>query len=274
MRISAFRLQTTVNKRLELHALMAGPSLCRLPLDHHEYWCFLTAATCFFLHYSIWSIELVSWDVSQTQCQYLHLEYLPTETWVSFLCAASLPPFWQKQNLQLVCAFMSVTLTAATTSPRIQTTLRICTCLCTCRCVDASLLCSLDTWILYTLHSSCNLSVCFLEVVPTHLVRSPLLLGFHFSQKAASNHLHPRVPPASLRTAPAIWALPGLIYGVWRPRLFWTVRAAAVVCGLWAAGSISVVKETGDHYKRAESDYFIFQRKKSLLGLCLRCWAF
>lgn len=99
---------------------------------------------------------------------------------------------------------------------------------CVCR---GFLLCSLDVWILNTV-----------EIIATHLVCSPLLLGFHFSQEAAAHHLHPRIPPATLRTAPAIWALPGLVYGVWRPRLLWAVGAAAVVCGLWAAGSISAVK--------------------------------
>lgn len=97
-----------------------------------------------------------------------------------------------------------------------------------------SLLCSLDVWILNT----CNT----VEISPTHLVCSPLLLGFHFSQEAAAHHLHPRVPPATLRTAPAIWTLPGLVYRVWRPRLLRAVGAAATVCVLWAARSVSAVK--------------------------------
>lgn len=86
------------------------------------------------------------------------------------------------------------------------------------------------------------LSVFTVWITPPYLVRSPLLLGFHFCQEAAAHHLQPRVPPSSLRTAPAVWPLPGLIYGVWRPQLLWTVRAAAVVRVLRAAGGISAVK--------------------------------
>lgn len=103
-----------------------------------------------------------------------------------------------------------------------------------CRRVWVLLVGSLELWILNT----CNT----VELGPTHLVCSPLLLGFNFSQEAAAYHLHPRVPPATLRTAPAIWALPGLVYRVWRPRLLRAVGAAATVCVLWAARSVSAVK--------------------------------
>lgn len=147
-------------------------------------------------------------------------------TRASFLLPSLLTPtlfFWQKQNL-LLCPNAD-SCTGQPANARAWARARVC---------RYFLLCSLDVWILNT----CNT----VEIIATHLVCSPLLLGFHFSQEAAAHHLHPRVPPATLRTAPAIWALPGLVYGVRRPRLLWAVWAAAVVCGLWAAGSISAAK--------------------------------
>lgn len=72
-----------------------------------------------------------------------------------------------------------------------------------------------------------------------HLVCSPLMFCFHLCQEATSHHLHSSVPLPTLRTSPAVWTLPGFIYGVRSPQFFGPVWAAAVVCGLWAGGGVS-----------------------------------
>lgn len=104
---------------------------------------------------------------------------------------------------------------------------------------------------------------------------SPLLLGLHLCEEAAAHHLHPLVPPASLRAAPAVRTLPGLVHGVWRPQLIRAVGAAAVVCWLGAAGGVSagrtgIIRESWSD--RSVKSVVLYQ-ESILLYLDLGSWA-
>lgn len=106
----------------------------------------------------------------------------------------------------------------------------------------------------------------------THLVCPLFMFSLHLCQEATSHHLHPSVPLPALRTSPAVWTLPGFIDGVWSPQLLGSVRAAAVVCGLWAGGGVPGL-ETGT-VRRVETE--VDDRWDQVLGipwLWFRRWA-